>query len=85
MPIAKRPQNARKVQPDDAAAEAFIAGAGKPAASDTAPPRTRKERVMTQFDAEVLARVDKAAKRRGISRSAWIQFVVSRALDQGEG
>jgi hypothetical protein len=84
MPIAKRPQNASKAQPDDAAAEAFIAGAGQPP-SPAAPPRPRKERVMTQFDAEVLAGVDKAAKRRGISRSAWIQFVVSRALDQGEG
>jgi hypothetical protein len=27
----------------------------------------------------------KAAKRRGISRSSWIQFPLSRALDQGEG
>jgi hypothetical protein len=40
---------------------------------------------MTQFDAAVLERVDAAAARSGISRSAWIQFVVSRALDQGEG
>ncbi len=41
--------------------------------------------VMMRFDHDVLARVDAAAKRRGISRSAWIQFTVSRALDQGEG
>jgi hypothetical protein len=33
----------------------------------------------------LLAKVDAAAKRRGISRSAWIQFTVSRALDAGEG
>jgi hypothetical protein len=33
----------------------------------------------------MLRRVDDAAKRRGISRSAWIQYTVSRALDQGEG
>ena len=34
---------------------------------------------------KVPAKVDAAAKRRGISRSAWIQFTVSRALDAGEG
>lgn len=86
MPIAKRPQDVRKIQPaDDAAAEAFIEGAGKPTAQDDQPQRKRKERVMIQFNAKVLARVDAAAERRGISRSAWIQYVVSRALDQGEG
>ena len=85
MPIAKRAQEARKVQPvDDAAAEAFISGAGK-AANDNQPQRKRKERIMVQFDDKVLERVDTAAERRGISRSAWIQYVVSRALDQGEG
>jgi predicted HicB family RNase H-like nuclease len=86
MPIAKRPQNTSKAQPtDEAAANAFIEGAGKPAAIDTSPRRKRKERVMIQFDEKVLDRVDTAAERRGISRSAWIQYVVSRALDQGEG
>jgi len=45
----------------------------------------KKERVMIQFDQKVLERVDTAAERRGISRSAWIQFVVSQALDKGEG
>ena len=94
MPIAKRPQDVRKTQPiDDAAAEAFIQGAGSKAANDNQPKptndnqpkRKRKERVMIQFDDKVLGRVDTAAERRGISRSAWIQYVVSRALDQGEG
>ncbi len=88
MPIAKRPQDARKRQEDESAAEAFISGAEKKTPAPVqvpSAPRTRKERVMTQFDTEVLARVDVAAKRRGISRSAWIQFMVSRALDLGEG
>ncbi len=40
---------------------------------------------MMRFDPEVLKRVDEAAKRRGVSRSAWIQFTVSRALDRGKG
>jgi predicted HicB family RNase H-like nuclease len=36
---------------------------------------------MLRFDGELLRRVDLAAKRRGISRSAWIAFKVSEALD----
>ena len=36
---------------------------------------------MLRFDAGLLRRVDTAAKRRGISRSAWIAFKVSEALD----
>jgi metal-responsive CopG/Arc/MetJ family transcriptional regulator len=32
----------------------------------------------------MLQRVDRAAKRRGISRSAWIHVMVSRALEQEE-
>ena len=39
---------------------------------------------MIRFDRALLARVDRAAKRRGISRSAWIQYTVSRALDEEE-
>ena len=84
MPIAKRPQNTPKAQRSDEAAEAWIQEAGKVPASQ--PQRKpKKERVMIQFDQKVLERVDAAAARRGISRSAWIQYVVSRSLDQGEG
>ena len=85
MPIAKKPSsNTSKSQEttDERAAEAFISGSNttaKPAA------RQHKTPVMLRFDPEVLQRVDAAARRRGISRSAWIQFTVSRALDQGEG
>jgi predicted HicB family RNase H-like nuclease len=38
-----------------------------------------------RFDAELLARIDSAAKRRGISRSAWIHYTLSRALDEDGG
>ena len=85
MPIAKRPQSSNKTPPVADPADAFIAGAEPPPVATASPQRTRKERIMVQFDDEVLGRVDAAAKRRGISRSAWIQFTVSRALDQGEG
>jgi hypothetical protein len=39
---------------------------------------------MIRFDTALLARVDKAAKRRGVSRSAWVAFTLSKALDEEE-
>ena len=36
---------------------------------------------MLRFNGDLLRRVDTAARRRGISRSAWIAFKVSEALD----
>lgn len=88
MAIARKPNSKPKRPADDDAADAFIAGAAKPAtpaidaAAEDGP---RKSPVMLRFDRALLAKVDAAAKRRGISRSAWIQFTVSRALDAGEG
>jgi hypothetical protein len=86
MPIAKKPQRstAASGQRGDRAAEAFISAAGKPDTSEEVA-ESRKTPVMIRFDRALLERVDTAAKRRGISRSAWIQFTVSRALDTGEG
>lgn len=39
---------------------------------------------MVRFDVALLARVDRAAKRRGASRSAWVAFTRSSALDDEE-
>jgi hypothetical protein len=88
MAIAKKPnsnQTATHSQKTEQEAEAFISGAGKGQAKDTAQKRAKKIPIMMRFDPDVLAKVDAAARRRGIGRSAWIQFTVSRALDQGEG
>lgn len=92
MAIARKPNSKPKPTVGDAAADAFIAGAAKPAAAALATAEEagqgsepRKSPVMLRFDRALLAKVDAAAKRRGISRSAWIQFTVSRALDAGEG
>lgn len=82
MAIVKKPksnQNASVTKTDENAVQAFISGAGK------TKEQTSKKPVMIRFDPELLNRVDTAAKRRGISRSAWVQFTLSRALDQGEG
>jgi len=86
MAIARKPERKPTTQIDDNVADAFIAGAAKAAIAPPAiDPGPRKSPVMLRFDRELLSRVDTAAKRRGISRSAWIQFTVSRALDAGEG
>jgi len=93
MAIAKKPGNRSVPDVGDAAAERFIAAAAmsqsavqpsdrqKPAAADS---KLRRKPAMVRFDAKLLARVDAAAKRRGISRSAWIQYTLSRALDDEE-
>ena len=39
---------------------------------------------MIRFDRALLAKVDEAAKRRGISRSAWVQYTLSRTLEEDE-
>lgn len=87
MAIAKKPSTHKTpIVPQGAeeAAQAFISGAipktNVPAEEDTA-----RKPVMIRFDPALLERVDAAAKHRGISRSAWVQFTLSRALDQGEG
>ncbi len=92
MAIARKPvrNHNAATSPDDAdrAAEAFIAAAvpvttkGK---AGTAEVEARKAPVMIRFDPGLLERIDAAARHRGISRSAWVQFTLSRALDAGEG
>ncbi len=84
MAIARRPNVNRQAPVGDRelAAEAFIHGAGKPdVPAAIAVEAARKTPIMLRFDAALLRRVDTAAKRRGISRSAWIAFKVSEALD----
>src|SRR3546814_7986241 len=93
MAIARKPNSKHKSPMDEAAADAFIAGAAKPKAAPIATEadeagqgaEPRKSPVMLRFDRALLAKVDAAAKRRGISRSAWIKFAVSRALAAGAG
>ena len=77
MSIARKP-NGKPTRDKDAAAAKFIRGAAPP---DALAPATKRKPAMIRFDAELLARVDQAAKRRGISRSGWIAYTVSKALD----
>ena len=61
-------------------AEAFISGAGSNAANANEPD-TRKAVVNMRFDAALLKRIDAAAKRQGISRTAWLHVAASKALE----
>ncbi len=86
MAIARRPNSNRSVPlvaDQDKAAEVFIQGAdGRVVPTgDVQSDGPRKTPIMLRFDAGLLRRVDTAARRRGISRSAWIAFKVSEALD----
>ena len=86
MAIAKRPRSdAARVPPSDEREreiEAFITGGGKHPEPE---PEAKRTRVMMRFDPDLLRRVDAAARRRGVTRTAWLHMVASRALDQGDG
>jgi predicted HicB family RNase H-like nuclease len=74
MAIAKKPERQPKATDQDRAARRFIAG--------SATPKAHKTPTTLRFDPGLLERIDAAARRRGISRSAWIQYTLSRALDE---
>lgn len=87
MAIARKPISNRPVAPAadrDKAAEVFIQAAASGGVAPAGNFGARKTPIMLRFDAGLLRRVDTAAKRRGISRSAWIAFKVSEALDAEE-
>ena len=86
MPIAKKPTAGSKAsQPvDEKHIEQFIGGAGKATVVE-APPDTKKKPTPNRFDPEMYDRIDKAAKRRGQSRAAWVRYVVSQALEAEDG
>jgi predicted HicB family RNase H-like nuclease len=87
MTIAKKPKRDHSVAKDimgEDAAKKFIAGA-ESSQEEARQEDDKKIHTALRFDRDLLQRIDAAAKHRGISRSSWIQFTLSRALDQGEG
>jgi hypothetical protein len=76
MPHIVKPVDERK-------ADAFIAGGTlKTAAPPPVPAQeTEKTVVNMRFDTALLARIDAAAKRQGISRTAWLHVAASKALE----
>jgi molybdopterin-guanine dinucleotide biosynthesis protein A len=89
MAISERPtRDANKSgQPEDKEklsklANAFISGADHaPAIENEEEGRTP---VMVRYKKQMLKKIDAAAKRRGLSRSAWIQYAASRVLEMEE-
>jgi hypothetical protein len=91
MSITKKPKRPtsdiqnpinESVRTEEIKAEAFIAGAID---SSVKMEKAERQPVLIRFDPHLLRKVEEAAQRRGISRSAWIQYVLSVALEKGEG
>jgi hypothetical protein len=82
MAIAKNPK--RKPSVDmDREAEAFISGAGqKPQIEEQR--RQNKKPMPIRIDPDMLQRIDRAARRLGISRSAFIVSSVAERLERME-
>jgi hypothetical protein len=77
MAIAKKPVAASVPTPEQRA-QTFIAGAHRQENADNKKPLATTLR----FSAEFLKRIDQAAKRRNITRSAWIKSTLSQVLDE---
>ena len=90
MAITKRPRSSGTQTPSpeeqERRIEAFISGTEtQEETQPDAQTAAKRARVMMRFDPALLARIDSAAKRRGVSRTAWLHMIASRALDNGEG
>lgn len=83
MPITAKPKSKSAAIPHDKA-DAFIAGANPQQSGDISP-QTEEAKIVTtlRFDPELLRQIDKAAKKRGVSRTAWIMMAASRAVEEG--
>jgi hypothetical protein len=75
MPIAKRPS--RKTKMSDKRAEKFIMAA----AGHETEEEGRFVQTPIRFPPDLLARIDRAAKKRGLNRSSWIRYAATKELD----
>ncbi len=80
MAIVKSPKRIRSVSVERKA-EAFISGADRLAEDDR---EENKKPTMIRIAPELLQRIDKAARRLGISRSAFIVSSAARELERME-
>lgn len=74
-------QKKSKSKTDEKAAEAFIRGSDATEQAAPTPTKSTKTPVALRFDSSMLAKIDAAAKRKGISRNAWISFHCAEALE----
>ena len=80
MAIAKNPKRNQNAK-DEKDAEAFISGAGQQATEER---DQNKKPIMVRIDPDILERIDRAAKRLGISRSAFIVSSTAEKLERME-
>lgn len=80
MAIAKRPGRNR------ADVEKFISGgrAGDASKKTGAKPDDKRVPIVIRVPGDLLAKIDRAAKARGVSRAAWLCVAASKAVDAGE-
>jgi len=79
MAVQRKP----KKQTTEKAASAFIDGSApkaKPANQNAT--KALKKPVAMRFDPVLLARIDKAAERMGVSRNAWVSLRCAEALEE---
>lgn len=79
MAIAKNPKRNQPAATHDRVAEAFISGAGQQTSTNERD--QNKKPTMIRIDPDLLERIDRGAKRLGLSRSA---FLVSSAAEKLE-
>jgi hypothetical protein len=72
--------SAKLVSVDRRATE-FISRAGADQPSPAVDEVTKKTVVNMRLDTELLRRIDLAAKRQGITRTAWLSVAAARMLD----
>lgn len=77
----KMPQPAARPANADQKAEAFISGAGAAKLAPVTDENAGKVTVNMRFDADLLRRIDAAAKRQGISRTAWLHVAAAKSLE----
>lgn len=81
MAIAKNPKRKQGTS-DEREAQAFISGTAKPDMDEERD--QNKKPIMVRIDPGILTRIDRAAKRLGISRSAFIVSSAAMRLEEIE-
>lgn len=75
MAITKHPS--RKTKMNDKRAEKFIMAA----AGNETDEEGRFIQTPIRFPPALLARIDRAAKKRGLNRSSWLRYAATKELD----
>jgi hypothetical protein len=79
MSVQRRPKrNTHENAPDP---DAFIAGAHQSDAAATTPSKPSTTPVALRLDADLLRRIDRAAARRGVSRTALVSYACAALLE----